>query len=71
MCDWDAALIDGNLALVRQLGAIEMSCFRGAFDRELNFAKLHPAGDELFDKVELIGLLEFQPHGSSVTKHCL
>ena len=57
MCEWEAALVDGNLALVRQLGLVEMSCFRGAFDKELNFAKLHPSGEELFEKVELVGLL--------------
>ena len=57
MCEWQAALVDGNLALVTHLNSVEMSCFRGAFDKELNFAKLHPAGTELFEKVELVGLL--------------
>ena len=48
MCLWDTALCDSGLALVRSMCGIELDMLRGAFDKELNYAKLYPCGNEFF-----------------------
>jgi hypothetical protein len=47
-CLWDEATTYGRLALVKALCGVELNMMRGAFDKELNFAKLHASGKDLF-----------------------
>ena len=44
MCEWEGALAYGHLALGRALIAVELNMLHGAFDKDLNFAKLNKCG---------------------------